>query len=192
MLCELMPDQAENAGLLALMLLQDARREARIGAGGELIPLEEQDRSRWDRAAMAEGARLLEPALRMGAPGPYQIQAAIAAVHSEAVTAAETDWRQIAALYADLMRRSPSPVIALNHAVAVAMSEGLEVGLERIEAAGAAGELDRYHLFHAARADILRRMGRRAAAAAAYDRAMELASNEVELTYLRRRRSGLG
>jgi RNA polymerase sigma-70 factor (ECF subfamily) len=190
MLCELMPEQPENLGLLALMLLHDSRREARV-RGGELITLEEQERTLWDRAAIDEGIALVGRALRCGAPGPYQLQAAIAALHAEAPTAAATDWPQIAALYEKLFEYNPSRVIALNHAVAVAMGVGLETGLARIDALGASGELDGYYLFHAARADILRRLGRRAEAAEAYRRALALATNAIERRFLERRLSEL-
>ena len=186
-LCELSPEDPENLGLLALMLLHDSRRDARTNAAGELVLLEEQDRSRWLTEQIAEGVRLVERALAMHHAGPYQLQAAIAAVHAEAKTATQTDWAQIAALYGELARIHPSPVISLNHAVAIAMSEGLEKGLAMIDALGPAGELEKYHLYHAARADILRRLDRREAARAAYERAIALASNRVEAAYLRRR-----
>jgi RNA polymerase sigma-70 factor (ECF subfamily) len=187
MLCELMPDEAPSVGLLALMLLQDSRRDARIDARGDLVPLEEQNRSLWHSQQIEEGVALVERALQLGNPGPYQLQAAIAALHAEARTPAETDWRQIAALYSRLLRFSPSPVVSLNYAVAVAMSDGLEKGLELIEQIGSSGELGEYHLFHAARADILRRLGRQAAAADAYRQALSQATNSVEQKYLTRR-----
>jgi RNA polymerase sigma-70 factor, ECF subfamily len=187
MLRELMPDEAENLGLLALMLLQDSRRDARIDGAGELVPLEDQDRSRWHREQIKEGVALVEKALSLRKIGPYQLQAAIAAVHAEAPSAADTDWKEIADLYAELLRLSPSPVVSLNHAVAVAMSKGLETGLKLIEQAGASGELREYHLFHAARADILRRLGRQAEAAEAYRQALTRATNRVEQKYLSRR-----
>lgn len=186
-LCELLPDEPENPGLLALMLLQDSRRKARVNDRGELVTLEEQDRSLWDRKEIAEGVRLVERALALGAAGNYQIQAAIAAVHCEAETAAQTDWRQIIALYEELMRLSASPVVALNHAAAVAMADGYEAGLRLIEEIGAAGKLDNYYLYHAARADLLRRLNRRDAAHAAYLRAHALTTNKVEQNYIRRR-----
>jgi len=182
-LCELAPTEPENLGLLALMLLHDSRREAR-SVEGRLVTLEEQDRSRWDRAAIEEGLFLVERALRMGSPGPYQLQAAIAALHAEAAEAAATDWRQIAALYGRLLEMNPSPVIALNRGAAVAMSGHLEEGLELID--GLRG-LENYYLFHAARADILRRMGQRGRSAEAYGRALGLAGNRVEREFLRRR-----
>jgi RNA polymerase sigma-70 factor (ECF subfamily) len=186
-LCELLPDEPENRGLLALMLLHDSRRDARMNRDGKLITLEEQDRSLWDQERIREGAALLHKALRMRRVGPYQLQAAISAVHAEAATPAQTDWREIAALYRELMRLSPSPVVALNHAVAVAMSEGLERGLEQIDEIGASGRLEDYHLFHAARADILRRLGRNTESAKAYSAALKLATNKVEQDYLRER-----
>lgn len=190
-LCDLLPGEPENLGLLALMLLHDSRRDARTSPQGRLVTLEEQDRSLWDQQRMTEGRELVRRALRMRNPGPYQLQAAIAAVHSEARVAAETDWQEIAALYRELLQIAPSPVIALNHAVAVAMSEGLEAGLRLIDQAGATGELRDYHLFHAARADLLRRLGRKADAVAAYEKALKLATNNVEQEYLRRRRDEL-
>src|SRR5499427_7306328 len=186
-LCELMPDEPENLGLLALMLLHDSRRDARIDSEGRLVTLEEQDRSRWDRARIKEGLELVQRALRMRRAGSYQLQSAIAAVHAEAATADETDWPQIAALYQELLHVSPSPVVALNHAVAIAMSQDLETGLKQIEHVGAAGGLEQYHLYHAARADILRRLGRKAEAARAYEEALLLATNNVEQEYLRKR-----
>jgi RNA polymerase sigma-70 factor (ECF subfamily) len=186
-LCQLLPTEPENIGLLALMLLQDSRRKARVNDRGELVTLEEQDRSLWDHAEIDEGVRLVETALAMGRVGKYQLQAAIAAVHCEAATAAETDWRQIVALYRELLRVSPSPVVALNHAAAVAMAEGFERGLELIEDAGAGGKLDDYYLFHAARADLLRRLNRLDRAHRAYERALALSTNRVEQNYLRRR-----
>jgi RNA polymerase sigma-70 factor (ECF subfamily) len=186
-LCELSPDDPENLGLLALLLLQDSRRDARTNVAGELVPLEEQDRSRWLAGQIDEGIRLIERALNLHRPGPYQLQAAIAAVLAEAKAAEYTDWTQIAALYAELARIHPSPVVALNHAVAVAMSEGLERGLALIEQLGASGELENYHLYHAARADILRRLDRRKEAIDAYRRAIDLVANRVEEAYLRRR-----
>jgi RNA polymerase sigma-70 factor, ECF subfamily len=185
-LCELLPLEAENLGLLALMLLQHSRREARV-KGGKLVTLEEQDRSRWDRSAIAEGVRLVEKALRLGPAGPYQLQAAIAALHAQAATAEKTDWAQIAALYEKLLECNPSPVIALNHAVAVAMGGRLEEGLSRIEALGRTGTLDQYYLLHAARADLLRRLNQNSAAAAAYRQALALATNPVEIDFLERR-----
>jgi predicted RNA polymerase sigma factor len=190
-LCELVPEDPENPGLLALLLLQDSRRHARIDKSGELVTLEEQNRSLWDQKQIAEGLRLIRTALGMrpavGRVGVYQLQAAIAAVHAEAKTAAETDWPQIVGLYAELRRINPSPVVALNHAAAVAMGEGYEQGLRLIEAAGASGKLEQYYLFHAARGDLLNRLGRAEEAQAAYARALELTANQVEQKYVRRR-----
>jgi RNA polymerase sigma-70 factor (ECF subfamily) len=186
-LCELLPTEPENTGLLALMLLQDSRRKARVNAHHELVTLDEQDRSLWDRTEIEEGVKLVESALSMGRVGQYQLQAAIAAVHCEAETAAKTDWRQIVALYRELLRISSSPVVALNHAAAVAMAEGFERGLELIEDAGAGGKLDDYYLFHAARADLLRRLERLGEAHSAYERALTLSANRIEQNYIRRR-----
>ncbi|HEY2384622.1 MAG TPA: RNA polymerase sigma factor [Terriglobia bacterium] len=190
-LCELLIDVPENQGLLALMLLHDSRRDARANAAGELVPLEEQDRSLWHRGQIYEGLRLVEQALKAGAAGPFQIQAAIAAVHAEAVIAGETDWAQIAALYGELQRFQPSAVISLNRAVAIAMSEGLEKGLELIDSLQAAPEFQSYYLYHAARADILRRIGNYAEALKDYRLALALAGNSVEQRYLQRRISEL-
>src|SRR5262249_22467827 len=145
----------------------------------------------WDRARIDEGLAVVQRAISLRRAGPYQLQAAIAALHAEAATPAETDWRQIAALYQELMRITPSAVIALNHAVAVAMGEGLEKGLQQIDGLGRSGDLDQYHLFHAARADILRRLGRRGEAAMAYREALRLATNKVEQVYLRDRSAHL-
>jgi len=186
-LCELLPNEPENLGLLALMLLQDSRRNARVNEHGELVTLEEQDRSRWDSAEIDEGVRLIQTALRLRQVGNYQLQAAIAAVHAEARSARETDWRQIVALYEELMRLTSSPVVALNHAAAVAMSEGFERGLELIEAVGAGGALDNYYLYHASRADLLRRLNRFDEARSAYEIALSLTTNSVEQNYIRRR-----
>jgi len=186
-LCELMPDEPENLGLLALMLLQDSRRDTRINDRGELVVLEEQDRSRWDRSDINEGLRLVEAALPLGRVGNYQIQAAIAAVHAEAETAAQTDWPQIVALYQELMRINSSPIVALNHAAAVAMSEGAEKGLTLIESANVNRKLEHYYLFHAARADLLRRLNRFHEATTAYTRALSLTTNNIEQQYLRKR-----
>jgi len=188
-LCELLPSEAENLGLLALTLLQDSRREARINERDEIVTLEDQDRSRWDHNEIGEGLRLVEAALRLGRVGNYQLQAAIAAVHAEANTADETDWPQIVALYKELMRINSSPIVALNHAAAVAMSEGPEKGLSLIEDAGASGKLGHYYLFHASRADLFRRLNRLQEAATAYTRALSLATNKVEQQYIRKRLS---
>jgi RNA polymerase sigma-70 factor (ECF subfamily) len=186
-LCAIDAKDPEGLGLLALMLLHDSRRQARVDASGALVTLEEQDRSLWDRAEIDEGLGLVDTALRMGRVGPYQLQAAIAALHAEALSPVDTDWRQIAALYGVLARLQPSPVVRLNGAVAVGMSEGPGRGLALIDELGATGELDRYHLFHAARADMLRRLGSFEAAADAYRRALALMANGVERAYLERR-----
>jgi RNA polymerase sigma-70 factor (ECF subfamily) len=190
-LAELMPDNPESMALLALMLLHDSRRDARSSPDGQLVTLEEQDRSLWRRDQIAEGIRLVERALGRRNVGPYQLQAAIAAVHAEASTAAETDWKQIAALYAVLSAGQSSPIVSLNHAVAIAMGESLERGLALIDSLGSSGELDSYHLYHAARADLLRRMGRNREARESYHRGLALTTNAVELRYLRRRISEL-
>jgi RNA polymerase sigma-70 factor (ECF subfamily) len=184
LLVELMPSVSETSGLLALMLLHDARRDARSTPAGELVLLEEQDRSRWNRAQIEEGVRLVEASLRSARVGPYAIQAAIAALHAKAPTPADTDWRQIAALYALLLERAPSAVVELNHAVAVAMVDGPESGLLLLEAIGARGELRDYHLLDSARADLLRRLGRTKEAARAYHKALELATLEPERRFL--------
>ena len=191
-LVALMPDEPEALGLLALMLLHDARRDARVGADGELILLDDQDRARWDGERIREGAALVERALRMRAPGPYQLQAAIAALHDHAATPDATDWAQIAALYGELERRSPTPVVALNHAVARAMAEGIAVGLARIEEIAASGILDAYPYLHSARADLLRRLGRMGEAREAYERALGLTANAAERRFLRRRLAEVG
>jgi len=183
LLAVLMPDEPEVVGLLALLLLQDSRRTARL-RDGELVLLEDQDRSLWDRARIEEGLRMLDRALSRRSPGPYQLQAAIAALHARAPAADDTDWPQIAALYTELERWTASPVVSLNRAVAVAMADGPESGLQLAD--GIAG-LGAYHLFHATRADLLRRLERHAEAAAAYRRALDLATNPVERAYLERR-----
>ena len=183
----LLPDRPEPPALLALLLLHDSRRATRTTADGDLVLLEDQDRTRWDHAQIAEGLSLLERALRRGPAGPYALQAAIAAVHARAARAANTDWRQIAALYALLLARFPSPIVELNHAVAVAFAEGLEAGLRLLDALTARGELSTYHLLPAARADLLRRLGRLPEAAAAYRAALALVANEPERRFLRKR-----
>jgi RNA polymerase sigma-70 factor (ECF subfamily) len=183
----LVPARSEARGLLALMLLTDARRDARVGADGEVILLEEQDRSRWQREAIREGLALVEEALRAGPFGAYALQAAVAGVHARAGRAADTDWREIAGLYALLAARHPSPVVSLNHAVAVAMVDGPAEGLRRLDALAAAGALGGYHLLPAARADLLRRLGRLAEAEAAYGEALALVGNAAEDRFLRRR-----
>jgi RNA polymerase sigma-70 factor (ECF subfamily) len=184
LLAVLMPDEPEALGLLALLLLQDSRRNARTAPNGGLVLLEDQDRSRWDAERIAEGARVLDRALRLGRPGPYQLQAAIAALHAEAPDAGSTDWAQIAGLYTELGRIQPSPVIELNRAVAIAMAAGPDEGLAAVDAIEG---LDRYHLLHSTRADLLRRLERRAEAAEAYRRALELATNPVERDFLEQR-----
>ena len=181
------PDDPEARGLLALMLLHHARRRARVDADGEAVLLEDQDRALWDRAAIDEGVVLLDRALALRRAGPYQIQAAIAALHDGAATAAATDWPQIAALYATLARLTPSPVVELNRAVAVAMAEGPERGLGLLDRRDLSTPLAGYQHYHAARADLLRRSGRRDEAAAAYARALALCQNLVERRFLQRR-----
>jgi RNA polymerase sigma-70 factor (ECF subfamily) len=184
LLVDLLPDEPEARGLLALMLLSEARRAARTAPDGRLVLLADQDRGRWDRALITEGQALARACLRRGGLGPYQVQAAINAVHSEAPTAAETDWGQIVRLYDQLLRLDPSPVVALNRAVAVAEVDGPAAALALVDAI----ELPGYHLLHAIRADLLRRLGRAAEAAAAYEAAMARTDNAVELDLLRRRR----
>ena len=188
-LAKLMPDEPEVLGLLALMLLQDSRREARTGAEGELVLLEEQDRSLWDPREIETGLGLLDRAARLGPPGPYTLQAAIAGEHARAASPDQTDWKRIASLYDLLARAQPSPVVELNRAVAVAMAEGPERGLELLDDGDLADQLTEYHLFWSARADLLRRLGRRGQAADAYRRALELATNPVERRFLERRLS---
>ncbi len=184
---ELMPDEPEVSGLLALMLLQHARRAARVSADGELVTLEHQDRSRWNAAEIQQGTELLEAALRRGHAGTYQLQAAVAACHAQAATAADTDWQQIAALYGLLEANSPSPVVRLNRAVAVAMGGDLDGGLAIVEELSADGRLQNYYLLDATRADLLRRRGDTAQATTAYQRALALAPSETERRYLMRR-----
>jgi RNA polymerase sigma-70 factor (ECF subfamily) len=187
LLRQLMPDEPEVTGLLALLLLTDARRAARVGPGGEPVLLADQDRARWDRRLVAEGQALVRECLRRNRPGPYQIQAAINAVHSDAPSTATTDWVQIVTLYDQLTAVSPSPVIALHRAVAVAEVSGPAAGLALVDAL----HLTRQHLFHAVRADLLRRLGRHAEAADAYDAAIAIAGNEADRAFLRRRRESL-
>jgi RNA polymerase sigma-70 factor (ECF subfamily) len=186
-LAQLMPDEPEALGLLALMLLHDARRASRVDAAGDLVPLDTQDRAAWDRAAVDEGVTLLDAALRRGEPGPYQVQAAIAACHATATTAADTDWAEIAGLYRQLARFLPSAVVELNRAVAVAMADGPAAGLALVERLEASGALAGYHLLPATRADLLRRLDRFADAADAYRQALALAANEADRRYLTRR-----
>ncbi len=187
MLVELMPDEPEALGLLALMLLHDARRASRVGTDGALVPLEDQDRSQWDRVAIEEGVAVLERALRRREPGPYQIQAAIAACHATAADAAATDWTEIAALYGELARATRSPVVELNRAVAVGMADGPGAGLRLVDALDASGALAGYHLLAATRADLLRRAGRDAEAAVAYRVAISQTPSATERRYLERR-----
>ncbi len=187
LLVALMPDRAEARGLLALMLLSDARRDARVDAQRQVVLLDEQDRARWNHDAIREGLALVEQALRDGPFGAYVLQAAIAGVHARAARAADTDWSEVAALYALLAARHPSPVVALNHAVAVAMRDGPVEGLRRLDALAADGTLAGYHLLPAARADLLRRLGRNGEAAGAYRAALALAGNEADARFLRRR-----
>ncbi len=187
LLVELMPDEPEALGLLALMLLTESRRAARTTPEGELVRLPDQDRTQWDRVLIAEGQALVRRCLRLNRPGPYQIQAAINAVHSDAPSAAETDWRQILKLYDHLLELTPTPIVALNRAVAVAEVEGPTAGLELVERLSLGG----YYLFHAIRADLLRRLGRAADAARAYEAAIERTENAAERDFLARRRDEL-
>ena len=182
-----MPDEPEVMGLLALVLLIQSRRAARTGPDEDLVVLADQDRSLWDRDLIAEGQAIVRACLRRNQPGPYQIQAAINAVHSDAPTAAGTDWRQVLRLYDQLIALAPSPVAGLNRAVALAEVEGPEAALGVLEGL----RLEDYHLFHAIRADLLRRLGRHAAAARAYDAAIALTANTAEQAFLRRRRREL-
>jgi RNA polymerase sigma-70 factor, ECF subfamily len=184
-LCTLMPDEPEAFGLVALMLFHDARSAARVDADGDLVVLSEQDRTLWDAAAIAEGRLRLHAAFRLGRPGPFQVQAAIAACHVR--DDGVTDWAEIAELYDHLFALTPSAVVALNRAVAVSMSEGPEAGLVLLDGIAADGELRAYHLLPAARADMLRRLGRRAEAAESYRRAFDLAGTDAERRYLERR-----
>ena len=186
-LTALMPDEPEAQGMLALMLLHDARRPARIDAEGELVTLSEQDRSLWDRARIAEGTAILERALRRRRAGPFQIQAAIAACHATAPVAEQTDWPQIVGLYTELAAVAPGVVVDLNRAVAISMAEGPEAALPLIEAIAGTGRLDHYYLLHATRADLLRRLGRAAEAEASYRAALDLAPTEAERRFLRGR-----
>jgi RNA polymerase sigma-70 factor (ECF subfamily) len=183
-LVSLLAAEPEVEGLLALLLLHDARRASRVSPSGDLVTLEHQDRTGWDAGEIAEGVALLEVALHRGAPGPYQVQAAIAACHSTAPAAADTDWRQIASLYAELARFVPSQVVALNRAVAVAMADGPAAGLALVDELAGRGELAGYHLLPATRADLLRRLGRRDEAAGEYRAAIDLAGSDAERRYL--------
>jgi RNA polymerase sigma-70 factor (ECF subfamily) len=186
-LAQLMPDEPEAAGLLALMLLHDARSASRLDDGDDLVTLEDQDRSRWDGEKIAEGVALLDEALRRREPGPYQIQAAIAACHATAREAGETDWAQIAGLYSRLSQLTPTPVVALNRAVAVGMAKGPATGLQLVDELAASGVLTGYHLLAATRADLLRRAGRPGEAVEAYGDALQQATTDAERTFLRRR-----
>jgi RNA polymerase sigma-70 factor (ECF subfamily) len=192
LLVELLPEEGEVCGLLALMLLHDSRRDARVSSDGELVLLAAQDRTRWDAAEVAEGTALAERALRSRGRGPYAVQAAIAAVHAESRDAERTDWTQIAGLYDVLLAADPSPVVELNRAVAIAMRDGAAAGLALVDAILGRGDLATYHLAHAARADLLARLGRRAEAVAAYERALVLAAQEPERRFLARRIAQLG
>jgi len=187
LLVELMPDEAEAQGLLALLLLTEARRPARVSASGALVRLADQDRSRWDRDLIAQGHALVRACLRKGMPGQYQIQAAIAAVHADAEEAKLTDWSQIVQLYDQLQVFTPTPVVALNRSIAVAELAGPEAALIELEAL----HLENYHLYHAARADFLERLGRTAEAVQAYDVALRLVTNDAERAHLRQRREHL-
>ena len=191
-LTRLMPAEPEASGLLALTLMHDARRAARLDADGEIVTLEDQDRSLWDAASISEGVAVLEGALRRGRPGPYQVQAAIAACHVTAARAADTDWAEIALLYGQLARFLPTPVVELNRAVAVGMSEGPAAGLALVETLEAAGKLAGYHLLPATKADLYRRLGRADEAAACYREALELASTDAERRFLGRRLAETG
>jgi RNA polymerase sigma-70 factor, ECF subfamily len=187
LLVELLADEPEPRGLTALMLLHHARRAGRLGSDGSIVPLEEQDRRLWDRGEIREGTELLDTALVYRRPGPYQIQAAIASLHANAPTASETDWPQIAALYGALLRHTPTPVVQLNAAAALAMSGQLDAGLNWIDRVSKIEEVREYHLLPAARADLLRRAGRKSEAADAYRRALELVKTPAERIYLERR-----
>jgi RNA polymerase sigma-70 factor (ECF subfamily) len=186
LIIDLLPD-AEALGLLALMLLHESRREARTSPTGDLVLLDEQDRTRWNRELIAEGASLVERAIGSRRFGPYTLQAAIAAVHAEAQRSADTDWAQIVGLYDLLLKSEPSAIFALNRAVAVAMWRGAAEGLALVEQILARGDLEQYHWAHAARADLCRRLGRSADARASYERALELAKQEPERRFLERR-----
>jgi RNA polymerase sigma-70 factor, ECF subfamily len=191
-LAELLPEEPESLGLLALLLLHDARREARTDDAGELVLLEDQDRGRWDRAEIDEGRAVLGRAVGLGRPGAYQVQAAIAALHDVAQAPSDTDWIQISALYGSLALLAPSPVVELNRAVAVAMAYGFEAGLARLDALAGDELLETYPYYHAARADLLRRLGRTDGAISAYRSALVLTSNAVERAFLARRLTELG
>ncbi len=187
LLCELMPDEPEVLGLLGLMVLTEARRPARTAGDGSLVPLTEQNRSLWDGTLIAEGHELVRRCLRRNAPGPFQIQAAIAAVHADAATAARTDWAQIVRLYDELLVRAPTPIVSLNRAIAIAEVDGAAAALGIVDGL----DLDRYHLYHATRADLLERLHRPDEATAAYDKALTLTTNDVERRHLTRRRQAV-
>ncbi|MGH7511063.1 MAG: RNA polymerase sigma factor, partial [Gemmatimonadales bacterium] len=187
LLAELMPDEAEVLGLLALLLLTESRRAARTGPDGSIVRLADQDRSRWDRELIAEGQALVRACLRRNMPGPYQIQAAINAAHSDAPTAADTDWSQIVRLYDQLLTHTPTPIVELNRAIALAELEGPAAALAIVDEL----DLDSYHLFHATRADLLERLGRHREAAAGYDAALARTANTAERKLLRQRREAL-
>jgi RNA polymerase sigma-70 factor (ECF subfamily) len=191
LLATLMPDDAETAGLLALMLLHDSRRAARTDADGRYVALPDQDRARWDAGRIADGTATLDRALRLRRPGPYQLQAAIAALHATAPSPDDTDWAQIAQLYRELARRAPSPVVDVNRAVAIGMACGPRAGLAVLDQLASDRRMSGYQPFHAARADLLRRAGDERAAAVAYDRAIALSANAVEKAELERRRAAL-
>jgi RNA polymerase sigma-70 factor (ECF subfamily) len=192
LLATLMPEEPEATGLLALMLLHDSRRASRLDAAGELVTLEDQDRSRWDAAAITEGLALIDKARHRRRYGPYQLQAAIAACHARARQAADTDWAEIARLYRELYRLAPTPVVALNRAVAVAMADGPAAGLALVDELAAAGSLDAYFLLPATRADLLRRLGRREEAAASYRDALLLVATGPERRFLSKRLAEVG
>jgi RNA polymerase sigma-70 factor (ECF subfamily) len=187
LLLELMPDEPEAIGLLALMLLEQSRSSARTTPEGELVPLPEQDRSHWDRNLIEEGQELVRRCLRRNEPGPYQIQAAINAVHSDAPTAAQTDWSQILALYDQLLAITPTPIVALNRAIAVAELDGPQVAIDLIDKL----PLDGYYLYHAIRADLLRRLGHKGQAEAAYRAAIEHTDNAAEIAFMKERISAI-
>jgi RNA polymerase sigma-70 factor (ECF subfamily) len=190
-LVRLMPDEPEGIGLLALMLLNDARRDARIDSNGDLVTLDQQDRTRWSRSSIAEGTGLVDRALRMRRPGLFQLQAAISALHCQAETPGDTDWPQIVALYDVMMTIAPTPIVALNRAAAISMAEGPEQGLFAIAQIDHLEQLEEYHLLHASRADMLRRAGRLIEARTAYERAIALTNNTTERGFLARRASSL-
>jgi RNA polymerase sigma-70 factor (ECF subfamily) len=193
MLSDLMPDEPEVLGLLALMLLIDARRPARVGPDGQLVRLSDQNRAKWNYTLIAEGQGIVRHCLRRNRPGPYQIQAAINAVHSDAATANETDWRQILQLYDQLQRLMPGPIVALNRAVVLGEVEGPDVALRAVDAIEAANaHLSRYHFLHVVRADLLRRLGRADEAAAAYQRAISCSTNQVESVFLQQNLDAVG